>query len=619
MTLACCIAALFPTAARAEKVGDVEVNVQPLPSVVGGTSPETQHGYIEYRVQLRNYSTEPQIVHLSYPDKGGAWSLGLVASRSVRVAGGQVVLVSLYQPPADAMYGAMNVRVDGVRDDKSINVSTLPFRSSAWHSGPERPVVLLSRKVPQEFCEGMRTKIATKPAAPGPAGPGGMPGAPPGMGPGMPAPGMAPSGPETEPFNFLRSEQSVVEWSPNWLGYSCYDAIVVSGAEAEEMPPQVQLALRRYIECGGTLLVHAHSLPAAFSQGGTSDGKGGYSVGLGRAVETLDGKASDWEATYKKLKESPPHIYKPEKKPTTMYDLLVGGVTVPVRGLFVLVMLFGVGIGPANLWLLSRYKRRIWLWWNIPAISLLTCLLVFGYSVASEGLTGHGKTASITLLDERCHRATTIGYLSYYCPLTPAGPHFGVDTDVTLLENESRYGHYGPYGRRGDSTLRTVDWTNDQHLTSGWINARVPAYFQIRKNEDRRERLNIEKKADGSVKVVNALGADIERLYVANAAGRVFEGRNIPAGAERTLSAVYVTPAPGGGQTLLRNIFNGSEWIGGFQTWKESTAPGAMLSPGCYIAYLSKSPFVESPLEGVNSEDSVAIVYGISKGHDDGR
>ena len=65
------------------------------------------------------------------------------------------------------------------------------------------------------------------------------------------------------------------------------------------------------------------------------------------------------------------------RKPTQLYDLLVAEATVPVRGLFVLVCVFGIGIGPANLWLLSRYKRRIWLWWNVPVLSLLTCLAVF--------------------------------------------------------------------------------------------------------------------------------------------------------------------------------------------------------------------------------------------------
>ena len=140
------------------------------------------------------------------------------------------------------------------------------------------------------------------------------------------------------------------------------------------------------------------------------------------------------------------------------------------------MLLFGVGIGPANLWLLSRYKRRIWLWWDVPVISLLTCLAVFGYSLASEGFIGRGKTASMTLLDERCHRATTFGYISYYCPLTPTvGPRFGVDTDVALLENVlDRW----RFQRRGaGNSLRFVDWTSDQHLTSGWVSARCRRIF----------------------------------------------------------------------------------------------------------------------------------------------
>ena len=208
---------------------------------------------------------------------------------------------------------------------------------------------------------------------------------------------------EIDRFAFLRSELPVGQWSPNWLGYSCYDAIVLTGKEAEEMPPQVQLAVRRYLECGGTLLIHGQNVPAAFSQGGTTDGEGGYRIGLGRVAASHHGGKADWNATYKKLAGMSIHVYQAEQKPGKLYDLFVAETTVPVRGLLVLVLLFGVGIGPANLWLLSRYKRRIWLWWNVPAMSLLTCLVAFGYSLASEGITGRGKTVSMTLLDERFH------------------------------------------------------------------------------------------------------------------------------------------------------------------------------------------------------------------------
>ena len=73
----------------------------------------------------------------------------------------------------------------------------------------------------------------------------------------------------------------------------------------------------------------------------------------------------------------------------------------PVKGLFVLVLLFTIGIGPVNIWVLSRYRKRIWLWWNVPAVSLLTCLAVFCYALLAEGWTPRGKIASLTVLDER--------------------------------------------------------------------------------------------------------------------------------------------------------------------------------------------------------------------------
>ena len=109
---------------------------------------------------------------------------------------------------------------------------------------------------------------------------------------------------EHVPFALLRSELPMSQWSTNWLGYSCYDAIVVTAKDAEEMPPPVQLAVRRYLECGGTLLVHGREVPAAFSQGGDSDGNGGYFVGLGHVL-AAGRNETDWNATHRKLTRAP--------------------------------------------------------------------------------------------------------------------------------------------------------------------------------------------------------------------------------------------------------------------------------------------------------------------------
>jgi hypothetical protein len=597
IVLAALAAALAPARAPAwQRVGDVEVTVQPLANLdrAGGQNFGVSHGYVEYRVRLKNFSDKERTVHLTFPaETRNDRTSGTVSTRTVAVTAGQESFVSLFEPPTSTGESTMQVNVDGVKDGRVIPVGSM--RTSPQYGygygNPTNnvPAVLLSRGVPQDFRE---QGVTPQPSASGSYS-------------GNAAP--------PDALVMLRSDVAVAQWSPNWLGYSCYDAILVTAQEAVQMPEQVQAAIRRYVECGGMLLVHGTSLPAVFTQGGASDGQGGYYVGLGRVAATSTRGEPTWKDTYRRLVSRPPETYHPVQRPGQLRELLVGETAVPVRGLFFLLLVFAVGIGPVNIWLLSRYRRRIWLWWNVPAISVATCLAVFGYSMFSEGWSSRGRTATLTVLDERCHRATTIGYISYYCPLTPSrGLHFGADTEVTTLpRNDPRY-NYNPYRRGGEELGPSfVDWSADQHLTSGWISARVPAYFQIRKNEDRRERLSVETTADGHVKVVNALGADIRLLRVADATGHMFEGRNIPAGAEYTLTSVH------GSAMLkpdtLRSTFAITEWLGQLDSWQKSDRLDQLVAPGGYAAVLVRSPFIESPLAGAGSEDTVAIVCGTSK------
>lgn len=611
-------AAMFPAVARsAERVGDVLVSVEPIPNPDnrGGEIRGIEHGYVEYRVQLRNESTEDRVVYLSFPERRPG-SSGAEATRAVGIRKGQEVSVSLFRPPLLTSGQGLQVSVEGVEKPKVLSVTDL-YRPNYYRYGyrygygsePATPtVVLLSRSVPQDFCD--PAAAASKSSSTGYP----MPEAPATTTPTAPT---KPSEyePTTTDFTFLRSDTPVSRWSSNWLGYSCYDAIVLTEQEAGEMPPQAQLAIRRFVECGGSLFIHGDRVPAAFSSGGFSDGRQSYRVGFGRVAATLAGRndKKEWRQTYAVLVKSRIPVYNPKTNPGSGSQLLIGESKVPVKGLFLLVLVFGIGIGPANLWLLTRRKRRIWLWWNVPVISLFTCLLVFGYSVASEGWTGHEKNATFTLLDERCHRATTLGCLSYYCPLTPSrGPLFGVETDAVLLQRPAQ--GYQRYNEEMN-TPKNVDWTDGQQLGSGWVTARVATYFQIRKNEDRRERLTVERQADGKLKIVNALGAGIKRLFVADTSGQVFEGRDIPAGAEQTLSA-----APGVGRIAgdrgpggLQSVFH-TDLISTISRLNNAANPTDLLMPGSYIAFLDQSPFLETTMPSVQSEDTAAIVFGISKG-----
>ena len=197
---------------------------------------------------------------------------------------------------------------------------------------------------------------------------------------------------------------------------------------------------------------------------------------------------------------------------------------VPVRGLFLLMLVFAIVIGPVNLIVLSRKRRRIWMLWTVPVISLTTCFAVFLYATFAEGWNRYIRTEGLTILDQRVNRATSIGVTAFYSALTPGdGLHFGYETELTSQTFAAT------------PLPRTVDWTHDQHLGRGWIAARVPAHFKVRKTEVRRERITVRRGEDARLSIVNGLGAEIDQFWLADTDGTIYFGRSISAGSEAEL------------------------------------------------------------------------------------
>ena len=383
--------------------------MQPLPShenSAGGPYYPVNgniHGYVEFRVQLKNFSAKEQVAHLRYPgdERYGRIDRGVVVSRTVRIAGGQEVSVSLYQPPVEAANGSMEVRVEGVQDGGLVSVPGLYDSarfSTPYNPNPPSPAVLLSRSVPQDFRDRGSTKGATKSRATSRRSH--LHSVPP------------------EPLQLLRSELPVSQWSGNWLGYSCYDVILVTQKEVEQMPAQVQSAIRRYIECGGTLLVHGQQVPVAFSQGAVRNGgKGEYWSGFGRAVASRAASATDWGyTTYQMLASLPVHVYQPMQKPEDRLNLLVKRRR--------------CRCGDCSSWyfrcLASASARSTFAALQIQAADLAlverahdfvaTCLARLPMRRFQKGGAATEKSPVSRFSTRVLYRATTIGYLSYYCP-----------------------------------------------------------------------------------------------------------------------------------------------------------------------------------------------------------
>ena len=454
----------------------------------------TYHGYAEYRIGISNRSPDkPHQVTLIMPKNSYAHSGDDIRemTRSVVVGPSATVYVSLLQPPLSMQGRALAVAVDGKMQNEEVPLTTARhgrhvflshIRTGAGtrvHMGSSNLslAILISQNVDVTDLHTHAAVILGPLASK--------------SGYSLPSSGFSPSSSgRSKPFyETIDLGFPVSAWSTNWLGFSRYDGIIITGNDIRTMPPDVQSALWRYVECGGALFVLGGSeLPESWKLEESLKSKlsadsaeiAAYDVGFGRCIMSseMDMQGLDkeqWRVIIGSwMQTALPWRWEDDIEESNTIFSVVSSLGIPVRGLFFLMVLFAVAIGPINLIVLSRKKRRIWMLWTTPVISIITCLAVFTYATFAEGWNRHARTEAFTILDERVNRATTIGWTAFYSALTPSdGLHFGYGTELTPLAHSMT-----------TNVARTVDWTHDQHLASGWVTARVPAHFMVRKERN---------------------------------------------------------------------------------------------------------------------------------------
>lgn len=417
----------------------------------------------------------------------------------------------------------------------------------------------------------------------------------------------------------FRSQHPMSEWADHWLAYSRYDGVVVARADLTgQAPSRVLDALHRYVECGGSLTVldnsgnawtppkewHATELTGEGRLG--DDSTTVYSVGFGRVFSLPNNTVTPTVEEFWRQQAGQSWNFEEDSANTSMP--VIEEYSVPVRGLIALMILFAAVIGPGNIVLLKYLKRRIWLLWTVPAISFVTSGLVFGYAILAEGVQTDRLTDTLTVLDQRTNHATTLGVTAYYAPLTPRrGLQFSSDTEV--IPPQSNY---------AERSL-TLDWTGGQLLRSGWVQARVPSHLALRKNETRRERVNVTF-GEEAVTAVNGLGVPIKTLCVADSDGNVFVATDLEAGekavlVESDMKANMQLPV-----LLERIVMSSSGPLPWANISNRVVSPGASpqelmnrgMAPNTYVAVLdTTSPFIMPGLEGSDEGDSRGLVIGI--------
>ncbi|BAM04740.1 hypothetical protein PSMK_25810 [Phycisphaera mikurensis NBRC 102666] len=562
-------AATVRASAGTERYGDVTV------SIGDADGPASFRGYVRHAVTLRNDGGVARRVTIRLPEHsyGGGDHLQSL-SRTFSVEAGGTANAELLFPPLEVRgSGNAVVSIDGVRQRDAVPVS---MRSGGHDAAPAG--LLVSRTVDRETRSRLEAaKDAHNTAGGSPSTGGGFGG----------------FGGGTDDVPLVTAEP-IEQWSRSWLGYTGFSAVVVGENDLSRMPPSVAGGLRDWSLAGGQLVVVTDTegerpMPPGWPR---AAGSGDAAIGLGKVSwwgpeapeREADAAAEAW------IKDALAHG-NAALRPLTAEQAersfpVVEGLTTPVRGLVLLMLVFAVLIGPVNIGLLAYHKRRMWLLWTVPLGSAVFSVGVIAFAFLSEGVSPQARTQAVTYLDQTTREAVTIGMRGYYAPLTPGdGLRFPMSTRVVPQVVRQGWNDSG----RG----RSVDQTSGQHLTRGWVAARVPAHLELTDVSASRLRLDVEELPGGGIAVTNGLGVAVDNLRLASPKGQQFQltGTLAPGAVETLAPAPAPSTHVAGGHVEMLRL---RRWAAADLTFDDHP-PAA----GTYVANVASTPFVEDGLDGL--------------------
>lgn len=278
-----------------------------------------------------------------------------------------------------------------------------------------------------------------------------------------------------------------------------------------------------------------------------SDPKINFSIrqfGLGQllvssSAEPFPGVVDDWAWVLKTVGQarlfwSERHGISARAENQEFWYFLIPGVgRAPVIGFQVLIALFVFVIGPVNYFVLRRNNRLYFMIVTVPAVALATTTLLLGYAMTSDGFSLRTRVRSVTMLDQRRREAVSWSRNSYYAGIAPAGGlRFSRDTAVYPIQ-----------GTGNAAGNRVVDWTDDQHMSSGWLRSRTPTQLMTVSYLQTEEQLEFASDVTGALRVTNNLGINIHALLVMGDDGAIYSGLEIARGVSTKIGAAELADA----------------------------------------------------------------------------
>ncbi len=554
------------------------------------TESRLDHGYYVFRSIIKNNDAAPHKVVLTCSN---------VASKSYELRPGETINASLPLPVSNSDFGdSIQISVDNKKLDpipcpmrKNWKGHYFTARSFGSHSYDPEIIEYNSFLV----CRSLRSQMAE--------------------------------------VNVIFAEADCKQWPQDRLDYSCLDVILLTPAELSAAPDGVQTALRQFVLAGGVLWLFdcenqkedldkiewiaqlkEETKPNQMEEYNQLQCLE-YPVAFGRVV------LSNFTPDNFRLQYLPKNSNK--QIITDIYQCfdfqsssriiwfdredvnewhksfpIANDLSIPVLGIGFVIFLFVMLAGPVNLFLLTKYNKRIWLLATVPALSFLFASAILMYVILSEGFKTDTRIAAGSYLDQRNGMYSSMMQYGFYARTSPRNVVFDSNDELNIVDDNN------------DNARLSIDWTSGkQVIHSHFVPVRKPAYYKVRKSGTTRLKLDFDFNAENPY-VVNGLGKDVDQLFVRSADGSLWRAESIKAGQKAQLTSVnQFFDEANKKQPLAYPACIASS------TWSFSKTSVTNLSktlpPQCYIAtFDSPGPFANKGISHAKEKESFAFLMG---------
>ncbi len=328
----------------------------------------------------------------------------------------------------------------------------------------------------------------------------------------------------------------------DWRAFSGFDTIILTEADWSNVPPGSRNAITSWARLGGQLVVYATGDPTLASLGLPEDSGFGETLiesiasdlrlDAGNTVDLVYNKraikyrlasiSSDFSSTWP--------LQKSFGEKSFNYIL------------FVLILLaFGILVGPVNLFVFAKSGRRHRLFVTTPLISIGTSLILIALIIFEDGFGGNGTR--LTLMEVRPdgnQNAAFIQQEQFSRSGVMTSPSFTVKTPALIAQTPlatSRWARFtSGYGTSGSYDLQPTsgglfasgDWFQSRSEQGQLVTAVVPTRGRIEATND-----------PGTV--VSTFDFPIETLLYRDPSGEWHRGENIGKGKPTKLTPVDPT------------------------------------------------------------------------------